>query len=125
MALDAPLRVMVAPLPLAAGVTVPEILQVCPWTIVTAAPLAALATELPSPAQATLLLIPTEEDVFEVEVAIVSVTVATTPFEIAVELDPEMTQVGFPAVLLHMIDLFAALLAGPAAILTPEKSEVK
>ena len=124
-AFEAPLNVTVAPLPFAAGVIVPEMLQVCACTMVTVAPTALLESVLPPPELATLPLTATAEDVFVVELAIVSVTVASTPFEIAVEFVPSTIHVRLPVRDPHTSDLLAALAAAPIADVIAEKSDVE
>ncbi len=93
--------------------------------MVTVAPTAELVSSLPTPEQETLLLTATADEVSLVELAMVRTTVATVPFEIAVELDPQRTHLIAPAPELQVTDLLAALPAAPTAIATLEKSDVE
>jgi hypothetical protein len=67
----------------------------------------------------------TEEEVFSVDAEIVSATVATTPFEIVLELTPQSTHVELPALLLQEICLLAAVAAAPAVTVADVKSTVE
>ena len=96
-------------------------LVVC-W-IVTVPPLAVVDSGFPKVSLVVGLLICTEDDVFKVDPDTARVTVATMPFESAVELSPHKTHVEVPGVLLQESDLFVA--AGPVAIVAEEKSEVE
>jgi hypothetical protein len=62
------------------------------------------------------------DDVFSVDAEIVSTTVATTPFKIALELIPQSTQVELPELLLQEICLPAAVAVAPADVVADVKS---
>jgi hypothetical protein len=94
-------------------------------TILTEAPVVVVEMEEPTTVAARPPLSWMIEDVFSVEADMVSVTVATTPFWIAVEFIPHATHVEAPLVELQEIDLPAAVAAPPAATLTEEKSEAE
>jgi hypothetical protein len=68
----------------------------------------------------------TFEEVFTAEAEIVNVTVASTPFEIAVLFSPYKIHVEVPAtVLLQASDFPAAVAALPTATLMPEKLDAE
>ena len=60
-----------------------------------------------------------------VELDTINDTVARTPFEIGVALRPHSIQVVAPALLLQLIDLFAAIATGPAVTAADEKSRLE
>jgi hypothetical protein len=78
-----------------------------------------------SSAAEELLLSWITDDVFSVVPEMVSATVATTPFEIVLELTPQSTHVELPALLLHEICLPAAVAAAPAVTVADVKSTVE
>ena len=67
----------------------------------------------------------TMDDVSSVDGEIVSATVATTPFEIVLELIPQSTHVELPELLLQEICLPAAVAAAPAVTVAEVKSTVE
>ena len=60
-----------------------------------------------------------------VELDTISDIVARSPFEIGVASRPQSRQVMAPALLLHVIDLFAVSATGPAVTVAEEKSNVE
>ena len=91
--------------------------------IVTVPPLAVVGKDVPDVSLVMPLVSWTAEDVSWVEPDKVRVTVATTPFEMVVELSPHSKHVEVPRPLLQESDLFVA--AGPVAIVAEEKSVVE
>ena len=65
------------------------------------------------------------DEAFVVELDRVRVTVAITPFEMAVLFQPQRTQVWAPAPLLQVVDLPAAISAGLGATVADMKSTVE
>jgi hypothetical protein len=84
-----------------------------------------VVTALPCASVARLLANSTGEEVFVVELDTVSDIVARSPLEIGIALRPHSTQVMAPALLLHVIDLFAVSAAGPAVTVAEAKSNVE
>ena len=107
-----------APLP---PVIVPEIVHVG-WTIVTVLPVVVVDNAVLSRAAAEPAASWTADDVLSVEGEIVSATVATTPFEIVLELIPQSTHVELPELLLQVICLPAAVAAAPGVTIADVKS---
>lgn len=121
MALAAPLKVTVAPLP---PVSVPEMPHVG-WTIVTVLPVVVVDNAVLSRAAAAPLASWTADDVLSVDGEIVRATVATTPFETVLELIPQSTHVELPELLLQVISLPAAVAAAPGVTVADVKSTVE
>jgi hypothetical protein len=90
--------------------------------IVTAPLALEAAKDAPVESAAAALESWTGDDVLVVELEIVRATVATTPSEMAVEFIPQTMHFRTPAAVLHEIDLFVLVAAGPAATLADEKS---
>lgn len=90
--------------------------------MLTVAPAVAVVIPVAAGAVDTPPVIETEETVLSVEGAIVSVTLATTPFDTWVELRPQITHRELPAALVQVRVLLAPVAAAPAMTLTPEKS---
>ena len=61
---------------------------------------------------------------FSVDGEIVNAIVATTPFEIVLELTPQSRHVELPGLLLQEICLLAAVAAGPAVTVAEVRSTV-
>jgi len=91
--------------------------------MVTVVPVVDVAIAFPAEFAETPFVSCTDDDVSDVELAKVSVTVATTASGIVVELRPHTKHVALPAALLQLNDLLAA--AGPAAKVAEVKSVVE
>jgi hypothetical protein len=126
VALADPLSVTVAPLPAEGGLIVPEILQVgCTGRIDTVFPVVDVVSAVPSTEADTPLESDIDDDVSSVDAEIVSATVATTPFEIVVELSPDTRHIEVPAVLVQETCLPAAVPAAPIVTAAEVKSTVE
>jgi hypothetical protein len=88
-------------------------------------PVAVVVRELLSRAAAAALVNWIADDVFSVEGEIVSVTVATTPLAIVLELTPQSTHIKLPVLVLQEICLLAAVVAAPAVTEADVKSTVE